>query len=89
MSVVSDIHKITIAIRHEPNLDGAHRQAARHAKLYWEVDEDGHINKIPGLERSNCAIEIRLASSGSTHGMGGSEFWYQFETWIESWEDEG
>jgi hypothetical protein len=88
MSQVSETYTMTIAIRDEPNFDGAFRQMVKHALRYWEVDDCGHINKIPGLERSECSIKIQHIGSGSSHGMGGAEFWYRFETWIDQVSEE-
>lgn len=78
---------ITVS-REECNFDRACDTAYRMALSKFDVDDNGHIARVPGAERSCCSVVVEFVKyvhGGSTVGHSHE---YTFEARVEKHVDE-
>ncbi len=82
----SDIEQIRVR-RREPNFDRACDEAYRWAVSLFGIDEAGHA-KDKRFDRSSSCLKVQFKTYTHTGSMGGQEYLYEFEAWMEKFEDE-
>lgn len=66
-----------------PNFDRACGVARQMALREFGVDDDGHLTKVYGSDRSTDCALVRFLSFTSSGSVSGWQCLYEFEAWVE------
>jgi hypothetical protein len=71
-----------------PDMERAILAARQRALIRFGVDDDGHIRRVEGAERSNSTIEIKFLGLDIYGGMMGWNYIYKFKARVVKHDDE-